>query len=102
MLIENPIMLMIAKVPINDTGIATTGMMVARQSCRKTKITNTTKTTAINSVSYTSLIDAVTNSVVSNGISYSIPFGQLLLAASCSILLRTNSAVVIALAPGNW
>ena len=47
---EKPMPFMIAKVPISDTGIAATGTIVARQSCKKTKITMTTNTTARASV----------------------------------------------------
>ena len=43
---EKPSIAMIANVPTKETGIATTGTIVARQSCRKIKITSTTKATA--------------------------------------------------------
>ena len=76
-LIEKPNPAIIAKVPINDTGMAAHGTTVARQSCKNMKITNTTSDTAINSVSYTSAIDAVTKRVVSNGMLYSMPDGKL-------------------------
>ena len=39
-----------AKVPISDTGMATIGMIAARQDCRKTMTTMTTRTTASKSV----------------------------------------------------
>ena len=46
MLIEMPSADMNAKVPISDTGIVAAGISVARQSCRKTKITMKTRITA--------------------------------------------------------
>ncbi len=54
-LIENPKILMNANVPISDTGIVTAGMMVARQSSRKKKITTMTIRIASSSVVTTSL-----------------------------------------------
>ncbi len=59
LLIERPAASMTAKVPINDTGIATVGMRVARRSCRKMNTTNMTNATAIKSVVTTSLIDCL-------------------------------------------
>ena len=38
-LMEKPKILMKAKVPMSETGMVTAGMMVARQSCRKRKMT---------------------------------------------------------------
>ncbi|MNQ43731.1 hypothetical protein D3C85_574710 [compost metagenome] len=54
-----------AKVPINDTGIASSGISVARQFCRKMKTTSTTSTRASKKVWITSWIDTRTNLVVS-------------------------------------
>ena len=47
---ENPMPAMMANVPIKDTGIAATGTTVARQSCKKMKMTSTTNAIAIASV----------------------------------------------------
>ena len=41
-LMEKPKILMKAKVPMSETGMVTAGMMVARQSCRKRKMTTMT------------------------------------------------------------
>ena len=46
LLMEKPSVAITKKVPINETGIATTGMMVARHVCRKTSTTMTTSRTA--------------------------------------------------------
>src|SRR5215831_12417314 len=46
-----------AKVPISDTGIAMQGMIVARQFCKNTNTTPTTKSMAMKIVTTTSLID---------------------------------------------
>ena len=45
-LIEKPNKAIIEKVPINATGMVTSGMMEARKVRRKKKITNATNTTA--------------------------------------------------------
>ena len=45
-------------VPINEIGTATIGINVARQLCKERKTTNTTRTSASNSVLYTSWIDS--------------------------------------------
>ncbi len=41
-----PIIIMTAKVPIRDTGMATVGIRVGRQSPRKIKVISTTSATA--------------------------------------------------------
>ena len=51
------------KEPISETGIASTGMIAARQVCRNTTTTSTTRSTASNRVLRTSLIDSATYSV---------------------------------------
>ena len=51
------------------TGTARIGISVARQLCRKRKTTSVTSAIASSSVITTSSIDAVTNGVVSNGMS---------------------------------
>ena len=45
------------KVPINETGMATSGMMAARQVCRNRITTSTTSTIASRMVSCTALTD---------------------------------------------
>src|SRR5215472_9710943 len=69
-LIEKPKILMKAKVPISDTGIVTAGMIVARQSRRKKKITAMTITIASSSVVTTSFTESPTTVVVSKAITY--------------------------------
>ncbi|MCY1527126.1 hypothetical protein D9M68_621830 [compost metagenome] len=64
-LMEKPSMYMPAKVPISDTGIASTGISVARQFCRKMKTTSTTSTRASKKVWITSSMETSTNLVVS-------------------------------------
>ncbi len=55
-----------AKVPINDTGTASSGISVARQPCRKMKTTMMTSMMASTSVCSISFMPAVTASVVSS------------------------------------
>ena len=62
---ENPNKAMTANVPINDTGTAIIGMIVARQSWRKTSTTINTRMKASISVLKTSWIDSFTKTVVS-------------------------------------
>ena len=57
-----------ANVPINDTGTASSGMMVARQLCKKRYTTKNTSTIASAKVLITSLIDCETKGVVSYGV----------------------------------
>ncbi len=64
-LMEKPKILMKAKVPMSETGMVTAGMMVARQSCRKRKMTMTTMMTASPMVLTTSLTDSLMTRVVS-------------------------------------
>ena len=45
------------KVPISDTGMATSGMIAARQVCKKTITTSTTSTVASPIVSITASTD---------------------------------------------
>src|SRR3974377_961813 len=51
------------KVPINDTGMAMSGMMAARQVCKNTTTTSTTNTMASRIVSCTALTDCWINCV---------------------------------------
>src|SRR5262245_53317081 len=62
---EKPNIDMPANVPTSDTGTATIGITVVRQSCRKISVTRNTSTNASNSVCTTPLIDSSTNTVVS-------------------------------------
>ena len=60
---ENPNADMAAKVPMSETGIAMSGMMVARQVWRNTRTTRTTSAIASRSVFCTSWIDSRTETV---------------------------------------
>ena len=86
------------KVPITLTGTASIGMSVARQLCRNRNTTSVTSSIASASVTSTSLIDAVTNGVVSNGILYVIPLGKVF----CNSSMRAPTAfrTASAFAPG--
>ena len=75
-LIEKPKTLMKANVPISDTGIVTAGIMVARQSSRKRKITMMTMMIASSSVLTTSFTESPTTVVVSKAITYLMPGGN--------------------------
>ena len=68
MLIEKPSSQSPAKVPISDTGTAIIGISVARQVCRNRNTTASTSSAASKIVMFTSLIEASTKRVVSNGI----------------------------------
>ena len=68
-LIEKPSTYMPAKVPMIDTGMAITGMIIARTLCRNRKTTSTTSAIASTKVMATSSIDTSTKRVVSNGMS---------------------------------
>ena len=85
-------------VPTTLTGTASIGISVARQLWRKTNTTRVTSSMASTSVVTTSLMDAVTNGVVSNGILYFTPGGRL--RDSSSIRWATASLTASALAPG--
>ena len=54
---EIPTAAMTAKVPISETGMATIGMIAARQVCRNRMTTMTTSSTASNSVCTTASTD---------------------------------------------
>ena len=75
-LIEKLKIRMNAKVPMSETGMVTAGMMVARQSSRKRKMTVMTMRTASSSVMSTSRMDCSTAVVSSNAIAYSRPGGK--------------------------
>ncbi len=61
-LMENPSSLTNAKVPINETGIVTAGMIVLRQSSRNTKITRMTSTDSFDQ-GHENVADRFTHSV---------------------------------------
>ena len=65
LLSEKPITFMTAAVPISETGMASSGTIVARQPWRKTSTTSTTRARASNSVRTTSRTLSRTNCVVS-------------------------------------
>src|SRR3984885_1853586 len=75
-LMEKPNALIKAKVPTSDTGMVMAGMIVARQSSRKKKITIITMTMASPSVCTTSRIESPKKVVVSKGMTYSSPGGK--------------------------
>ena len=60
-LIEKPKRYMMPNVPMTETGTASSGMIDARQVCRKTMTTMTTSRIAMSSVSMTAWIEARTN-----------------------------------------
>ena len=64
-LMEKPNTYITAKVPMIDTGTASSGMIEARQVCRNTITTSTTSAMASSRVCTTALIEARTNWVVS-------------------------------------
>ncbi|MNN01153.1 hypothetical protein D3C81_1137640 [compost metagenome] len=65
--IEKPKAAKMAKVPSNTTGTAMVGIRVARKFCRNKYITRNTRMMASISVFTTSLIEILTNGVVSYG-----------------------------------
>ena len=58
---------MAANAPMMVTGTVVMGTSMARQSCKNTTITISTRIAASNSVFHTSLMDSRTNTVVSKG-----------------------------------
>ena len=64
-LTENPSIGKKMKVPISDTGIVISGMIVARMFCRKMKTTSVTRISASMNVCTIPSIDASTAGVVS-------------------------------------
>ncbi len=59
-----------------DTGTASSGMMEARQVCRKTMTTSTTRMTASISVLCTALMESRTKTVGSQTVSKATPSGR--------------------------
>ena len=96
---ENPNSNITANVPISDTGIVRQGMSVARQFCRKRKITKITRAVVSSRVNSTSSIELRTTSVVSRAIRYCTPGGK----ASASSSIRSLTALETAseLEPGD-
>jgi len=94
-----PIAAMAAKAPMIVTGTVVAGTSMARQSCRKIRMTMSTRIAASISVLYTSCIEALTKIVTSNGTSYCTPCGKL--PASSASRFFTSLATVRALAPGD-
>src|ERR1700748_1402800 len=96
-LMEKPNMLMNANVPISDTGMVTAGMMVARQSNRKRKMTRMTIMMASSSVVTTSFTESPTTVVVSNAITYFMPGGNDLDSSirAAFAALSTSSALAL-------
>src|SRR5580692_1510496 len=94
-LTEKPNNLINANVPINETGMVTDGMMVARQSSRKRKMTTITMMMASLNVTSTSRIESPTMVVESNATAYSRPGGKLLeSSASAALALRSTSSAL--------
>ena len=96
-LIEKPKIFTNAKVPMRETGIVIAGIKVLRQSCRKMKITSTTRIIASISVYRTSLIDSPTTVVVSNATAYLIPGGKRFERRSSSAFAALSTARALAL-----
>src|SRR6266481_1120345 len=59
----NPSANMIANVPTSDTGSASSGIIEARQVCKKISTTSTTRISASTNVWPTASIDCLTNTV---------------------------------------
>ncbi|MNT13364.1 hypothetical protein D3C72_1483330 [compost metagenome] len=81
-----------------DTGTASSGMMEARQVCKKTMTTSTTRITASIRVRCTAWMESRTNTVGSHRYSNDAPCGRV--AERRSSVLYTSSATPSALAPG--
>ena len=100
-LIEKPSSGKSAKVPISDTGTASSGISVARQLCRKRKTTRITSTIASTSV-FEDLLDALRHrqrGVERDGVVEVL--GEARLRARAIVSL-TPSATASAFEPGAW
>src|SRR5690349_7784606 len=97
-LIVNPNGTKKINVPISDTGMANTGIKVARQFWRNKNTTITTKVSASKSVVVTSFIEVFTTETDSEGTEKSISLGKVFLNFSSSLLMSLK--VSNALAPG--
>ncbi|MNT51582.1 hypothetical protein D3C72_1885540 [compost metagenome] len=88
-----------ARVPISDTGTASTGMRVERQSCRKINTTTPTSRKASSRVLSTAEIEASRKRDTSYAILNSMPGGKEL-SLSSPILALILSMTSLALEPG--
>src|ERR1019366_5118622 len=95
-LMEKPSSLTKVKVPMSETGMVTAGMIVERQSSRKTKMTRMTRTMAWPRVETTSRMDSPTASVVSKASSYFMPGGKRLERRSSSAMQRRSTSRALA------
>src|ERR1017187_4169220 len=95
-LMENPKILMKAKVPTNETGIVTAGMMVARQSSKKRKITAITIRSEERRVVTTSRTESPTTVVVSKAITYLIPGGKDFASSANAALVFLSTSKALA------
>src|ERR1017187_2159051 len=95
-LMEKPKSLIKANVPMSETGMVTAGMMVARQSSKKRKITTMTMTIASESVTSTSRIESPTTVVASNAMAYSSPGGKLLESSFKATLALASTSRALA------
>ena len=96
-LMEKPNILMKAKVPISETGMVTAGMMVARQSSKKRKMTVMTMKTAKTSVTSTSRMESPTTVVESKAMAYCRPGGKFLERSSRTALAWRSTSRALAL-----
>ena len=98
-LMENPSRGNMAKVPTIETGMATSGMMVERQSCRKRKMMAMTSTRAIMRVRKMSLIPALMLRVESTMVWIVTPSGKR--SSICEMRAFTREPTSTALLPGS-
>src|SRR5262245_59553468 len=98
LLMENPNTYMAAQVPINDTGTASEGMMVAENERRNRKITRMTRKIAMRSVSCTFITEARIETERSMSTSMRIDGG--IDARYCGRCSRTESTTATVLASG--
>ena len=96
-LIEKPNSLTKAKVPMSDTGIVTAGIMVARQSSRKRKMTTITMAIASARVTSTSRMESPTTVVESNATAYFSPGGKVFWSSLRAALTRVSTSRALAL-----
>src|SRR6516164_1491679 len=94
----NPRAAMAMKAPMMVTGTVVAGTSIPRRLCRNTTITMSTRMPAMIKVSYTLAMASLTNVVVSYGMAYFIPAGNVLLISAMA--LYTLSATAMALASG--
>src|ERR1700722_10971354 len=97
-LIVNPSGMKKQNVPRMETGIASTGISVERQFCKKRNTTSATSPSVFNKVHTTSDMETFTTVTASNGTLYSTSAGNVCL--SCASWAYTPLAVFNALLPG--